>query len=119
VGGCGFAWIPLTFAYHADGTVTATASAAPVPVPSPVGGAFYDDRLTVCTLNSTGKIVPCNGGIPGIPPEGLTPGTEQLSLVKADVLKETLPQGYFGGASYDVCSPSASQADQQRYCPNG
>ena len=119
VGGCGFAWVPLTFAYHADGTVTATASAAPVPVPSPVGGAFYDDGLTVCTLNTTGKIVPCNGGITGFPPEGVTPGSEQLSLVKGGVLKETLPQGYWGGASYDVCSASAPQADQQRYCPNG
>jgi hypothetical protein len=119
VGGCGFAWIPLTFAYHADGTVTATPSAAPVPVPSPVGGAFYDDQLTLCTLNTTGKIVPCNGGITGIPPEGLTPGSVQLSVVKGGVLKETLPQGYFGGASYYVCSASASQADQQRYCPNG
>jgi pimeloyl-ACP methyl ester carboxylesterase len=119
VGGCGFAWVPLTFAYHADGTVTAAATAAPVSVPSPVGGAFYDDGLTVCTLNTTGKIVPCNGGIPGIAPEGVTPGTEQLSLLKGGVLKETLPRGYWAGASYEVCSASASQTDQQRYCSNG
>jgi pimeloyl-ACP methyl ester carboxylesterase len=119
VGGCGFAWVPLIFAYHADGTVTATASAAPIPVLSPMGGRFYDDGLTVCTLNRTGKIVPCNGGIPGIPPEGVAPGSEQLSLVKGGVLRETLPQGYWGGVSYDACSASALQADQQRYCPNG
>jgi hypothetical protein len=118
-GGCGFAWIPLTFAYHADGTVTATASAAPVPVPKPAGGAFYDDGLTICTLNGTGKIVPCNGGTTGIPPEGLTPGSLQLSLVTGGVLKETLPPGYWGGTSYDVCGTAASQADHQRYCPNG
>jgi pimeloyl-ACP methyl ester carboxylesterase len=119
VGGCGFAWVPLTFAYHANGTITATPSAAPIPVPTPVGGRFYDDGLTVCTLNTTDRIVPCNGGIPGIAPEGVTPGSEQLALVKGGVLRQTLPQGYWGGASYDVCSASASQADQQRYCPNG
>lgn len=118
-GGRGFAWVPLTFACHADGTVTTTAGAAPVPVPSPVGGAFYDDSLTVCALNGADKIVPCNGGIAGIPPEGIAPGSGQLSIVKAGVLKETLPQGYWSGLSYDVCSPYAPQADQLSYCPNG
>jgi pimeloyl-ACP methyl ester carboxylesterase len=121
-GGCGFAWIALSFAYHADGTVTATPTAAPTPVPSPEGGSFYDDGLTVCTLTQTGKIVPCNASVTrlpaGISPEGLAV-TQQLSLVGGSVLKVTLPQGYYGGASYDVCSTSASQADQQRYCPNG
>ena len=79
---------------------------------------FYDDALTVCTLNQTGKIVPCNGGVAGIPPEGLAV-TQQLSLVTGGVLKVTLPQGYYGGRSYDMCGASAPQADQQRYCPNG
>jgi pimeloyl-ACP methyl ester carboxylesterase len=118
-GGCGFAWIALRFTYHADGTVTATPSSAPVPVPGPVGGSFYDDGLTVCTLNAAGNIVPCNAGVTGIPPEGLTPGSQQLSLVSGGVLKVTLPQGYWGGASYEVCGQSASQAAQQQYCPNG
>ena len=94
-GGCGFAWIALTFARHADGTVTATPSAAPVAVPGPDGGSFYDDGLTICTLNSTGKIVPCNADVTGIPPEGLTPGSQQLSLVNSGVLKVRLPQGYW------------------------
>lgn len=58
-------------------------------------------------------------GATGIPPEGLTPPSRQLSLVNSGVLKMTLPQGYWGGASYEVCGQSASQADQQRYCPNG
>jgi pimeloyl-ACP methyl ester carboxylesterase len=118
-GGCGFAWIALQFAYQADGTVTATSTSAPIPVPSPAGGSFYDDALTVCTLNGTGKIVPCNASVTGIPPEGLTPGSEQLSLVGGGVLKVTLPQGYWGGTSSDVCGQSASQADDQQYCPNG
>jgi pimeloyl-ACP methyl ester carboxylesterase len=118
-GGCGFAWIALRFTYQAGGTVTATPSAAPIPVPNPDGGSFYDDGLTVCTLNATGKIVPCNAGVTGIPPEGLTPESQQLSLVSGGVLKVTLPQGYFGGTSYDVCSQSASQADYQQHCPNG
>lgn len=118
-GGCGFAWIALTFAYRADGTVTAMPSAAPVAVPSPYGGSFYDEGLTICTLNGTGNIVPCNAGVTGIPPEGLTPGSQQLSLLNSGVLKVTLPQGYWGGASYEVCGQSASQAEQQHYCPNG
>jgi pimeloyl-ACP methyl ester carboxylesterase len=115
-GGCGYAWIALSFSPQADGTVTATPSAAPVPVPSPVGSPFYDDGLTVCTLSQSGKIVPCSGVV--IPPEGLAV-TQQLSLMNGGVLKVTLPQGYYGGASYDLCGASASQAVQQRYCPNG
>jgi len=118
-GGCGFAWIALRFTYQADGTVTAVPSAAPIPVPSPDGGSFYDDGLTVCTLSAGGEIVPCNAGVTGIPPEGLTPASQQLSLVNGGVLKITLPQGYFGGTSYYVCGQYASQADDQRYCPNG
>jgi pimeloyl-ACP methyl ester carboxylesterase len=118
-GGCGFAWIALHFAYQAGGTVTATPSAAPISVPSPDGGSFYDDGLTVCTLSATGKVVPCNAGVTGIPPEGLTPASQQLSLVSGGVLKVTLPQGYFGGSSFNVCSQSAPQAVYQRYCPNG
>ena len=118
-GGCGFAWIALRFTYQADGTVTATPSSAPIPVPSPVGGSFYDDGLTVCTLNATDNIVPCNAGDTGIPPEGLTPGSQQLSLVSGGVLKVTLPQGYWGGASYEVCGQSTSQVEKQQYCPNG
>lgn len=88
-------------------------------MPSPDGGSFYDDGLTICTLNPTGNIVPCNAGVTGIPPEGLTPGSQQLSLVNTGVLKVTLPQGYWAGASYEVCGQSASQAEQQHYCPNG
>ena len=100
-GGCGFAWI------------------ASVAVPSPDGGSFYDDGLTICTLNPTGKIVPCDAGITGIPPEGLTPGSQQLSLEGSSVLKVKLPQGYWGDASYEVCGQSAPQAERQHYCPNG
>lgn len=118
-GGCGYAWIALTFAFQADGTVTATPTAAPVPVPSPSGGTFAYQQLTICTLNGSGDIVPCNGSLSGIPPEGLTPGSQELSLLNSGVLKITLPQGYWGGLSYDVCGQGASQAEQQHYCPNG
>jgi hypothetical protein len=102
---CGFAWVPLSFAYQAGDRVIATASTT-----NGSGRA-----TTFCTPASSGKIVPCGG----LSPEGVVPVTQTLSLVKAGVLKIVVPQGYFGGLTFDWCSPSASQADQQRYCPNG
>jgi hypothetical protein len=102
---CGFAWVPLSFAYQAGGRVVATASTA-----NGSGRA-----TTFCTPASSGKVVPCGG----LSPEGVVPVTQTLSLVKAGVLKVVMPQGYFGGFTSDWCSPSASQADQQHYCPNG
>jgi len=102
---CGFAWVPLSFAYQSGGRVIATAATA-----NGSGRA-----TTICTPASSGKTVLCRG----LSPEGVVPVTQTLSLVKADVLKVVMPQGYFGGSAWDWCSPSVSQADQQRYCPNG
>jgi hypothetical protein len=50
--------------------------------------------------------------------EGVVPVTQTLSLVKADVLKVVMRQGYFGSAS-DWCSPPASQTDQRLEPPYG
>jgi hypothetical protein len=102
---CGFAWVPLSFTYQAGGRIVATA-----PTTNGSGQA-----TTICTPASSAKIVPCRG----LAPEGAVPVTQTLSLVKAGVLKVVMPQGYWGGYTLDWCSPSASQADQQRYCPNG
>jgi len=102
---CGFAWVPLSFAYQAGGRVIATASTT-----NGSGRA-----TTICTATGSGQVVPCGG----LSPEGIVPVTQTLSLVKAGVLKVAMPPGYFGGFTSDWCSPSASQADQQHYCPNG
>jgi hypothetical protein len=102
---CGSAWVPLSFAYQDGGRVIVTA-----PTTNGSGRA-----TTICTPALSGKIVPCSG----LSPEGAVPLTQTLSMVKADVLKVVMPQGYWGGSTFDWCSPSASQADQQRYCPNG
>lgn len=63
--------------------------------------------------------MPCNAGVTGIPPEGLTPGSLRLFLLNSGVLKVTLPQGYWSGASYETCGALASQVELQQYCPNG
>ncbi len=107
---CGYAWAPLTFTYHADGTVTIS----------------YRDlgNQTVCTPSGSGKQVPCAG----LQPEGLLPLTMQLLQVKPGIIKMvySVQNSYWGSFSLGLCATTLSgylihgisQADAQRYCPN-